>query len=237
MSIFFSVTYKIVIYLQIALKSGKTITVNIGLHVPRSIYSIDIKTKMDSGVNFKSAFDMVFKQTIMHDMDFPANELINQKFSKQKINQPTVQTLDIEDLQTKQYVRKLKAETISLLISSLIQQEENVITTSLVVVKSGQKYEIIDGNHRHAAMMQVRLRDPSKFARVPCIVYEDNNIDRALFALKCNMLSTNSLELTDFERVCVVRNILNENPHNKEEQYQKIYKYLNLTNVCMIMIY
>ena len=60
----------IVFYLQIALKSGKSITVDLGLHVLRTIYSIDIKTKMDTGVKFKSAFDMVFEKNIFMTWTF-----------------------------------------------------------------------------------------------------------------------------------------------------------------------
>ena len=97
-------------------------------------------------------------------------------------------------------------------------------------------YIILDGNHRYAAMVQIRSRsDQTRFPKVSCRVYNGEHVTKEqclAVAFTSNKDAENVKQMTEYERVSVIRKLRTPGDNlTKTQILDNVYDILNITTV------
>jgi len=103
------------------------------------------------------------------------------------------------------------------------------LLTVMQIASNKDKFVIIDGNHRFAAVK--KLPADQTFETLPCIVHRCMREQEALaLAFQCNKQAEDVMKMTDYEITKLVRNIIGEG-----DSFEEIYKKLNVNTVRIKM--
>ena len=136
----------------------------------------------------------------------------------------------------KHSVRPINKNRVDERTQIFLAQQRREISSQLTVMEVDDGFAILDGNHRFKAMWKIREKEIDWFENVPCRVYKPLKSQQALaIAYGCNHDSEDVLKMSDFEKVKVVRSILDSTGYN-EDCFDKVYEMLSVNTVSLISL-
>ena len=108
-----------------------------------------------------------------------------------------------------------------------------------VMLLDDDRYELIDGNHRHAAMLDIRRHvHPHWFQKVMAVIYTKMNVAEAIsVGYLTNTDSSKGLRMTDYDTVQSIKRILPQvagHHDTDDEVFNKVYTMLRAFGVIKI---
>ena len=129
-------------------------------------------------------------------------------------------------------IRDIHPKHVDNLVLLLLAANENRLSSLLTVCDTNGTYEVIDGNHRLAAMTKIRnFHNPQWFKSVNAIIYKDLT-QREAISIACgrNAELKKSLNMTDYEIVENMRKLF-KGVLSHAERLEQCYEIFRATCV------
>ena len=122
-------------------------------------------------------------------------------------------------------LRDVSPAAVEALATDLVLEKGDTLRTPLTVLKNGDLYTIIDGNHRYEAMIKARrILGDGFYSKVVCHVYKDiNSEEQLVLAMKQNLTSETIVAMTDYQKIIFIRKM--------QGKMTNIYSALKIKNV------